>query len=518
MLEIEKQILPCLCPSGAHSSVRYPFLGNRFHKLFLFSSLHSDEEGPSSAPDGPEPPCAFNLDSDTDEEESPQPVAGEACSAAARDATAETEHPKAVATEIQCEMNQYSGKERNNDTRAKRDTSNGVVPVGMIPERSQPAREDSETDVEDESRPPGRPAEVHLERARPSDFIDSDTDMEEEIPATPAVVPVKKRQIFHGVSTESPEGPDLAHLQENLAGSDTDVETETPLTVPLGHSQASMVINSNTDDEEEVSAALTLARLKESHAAMWNRGIDMEEDQAQPLALLEQSLTSSGRDSDTEVKEKFPVEKREYVPKGHTEKAHSEKSQPPFGASVREVEEDKRSPGIHLERSQASAKVGISAQVEEEIPPGPAVILPEKHQVPVAWTNQTNVEAEGGLARLPVMHLEEARPPPGGDSEAVADVRKSQFPTEGVAGTEWVVSVLQQEGALEAGAQGEPSVAQVEQDHVVSREKVTDLLADTGTPGEPTQPPRERGREPHVDTTKDYGDNHDGKCWLSLFP
>ncbi|XP_045681902.1 mediator of DNA damage checkpoint protein 1 isoform X2 [Phyllostomus hastatus] len=484
----------------------------------------SDEEGPSSAPHGPEPPCAFNLDSDTDEEESPQPVAGEACSAATRDATAEKEQPKAVATEIQCEMNQYSGKERNNDTRAKRDTSNGVVPVGMILERSQPVREDSETDVEDESRPPGRPAEVHLERAQPCGFIDSDTDLEEEIPATPAVVPVKKRQIFHGVSTESLGGPDLAHLQESLAGSDTDVETEAPLTVPLVHSQASMVINSNTDDEEEVSAALTLARLKESHAAMWNRDIDAEEDQAQPLALLEQSQTSSGRDGDTEVeKEKFPVEKREYVPKGHTDKAHSEKSQPPFEASVREVEEDKSSPGVHLEISQASAKVGISIQVEEEIPPGSAVILPEKHQVPVAWTNQTNVEAERGPAKLPVMNLEEARPPPGGDSEADADKRKSQFPTEGVAGTEWVVSVPQQEGALEAGAQGEPPVAQVEQGHLVSREKVTDLLVDTGTPGEPTQPqrkraqpPRERGREPHVDTTKDSEDNHDDSENLDL--
>ncbi|XP_053523419.1 mediator of DNA damage checkpoint protein 1 isoform X3 [Artibeus jamaicensis] len=485
----------------------------------------SDEEGPS-APDGPGPPCAFNFDSDTDEEESPQPAVGEACSAATRDATAETEQPKAVTTEIHCEMNQHSGKERNNDARAERDTSNGVVPVGMILERSQPAKEDSETGVDDESRPPGRSAEVHLERAQLSDFIDSDTDMEEEeIPATPAVVPVKKRQIFHGVSTESPGGPDLAHLEESLAGSDTDVETESPFAVPLGRSQASMVINSNTDDEEEVSAALTLARLKESHAAVCNKDIDMEEDQAQPLDLFEQSQTSSGRDSDTEVeKEKFPVEKREYVHKGHTGKVYSENSQPPFRASVREVKEDKSSSGVSLERSQASTKVGISTQVEEEMPPGPAVILPEKHQVPVSWTSQTNVKAEGGPAKLPVMHLEEAQPPPGGDSEAEADVRKSQFLTEGVVGTEWVVSVLQQEGVLEAGAQGEPPVAQVEQDHLVSRENVTALLVDTGTPGEPNQPqrkgfaqpPRERGREPCVDTTKDSGDNHDDSENLDL--
>ncbi|XP_014392741.1 PREDICTED: mediator of DNA damage checkpoint protein 1 isoform X1 [Myotis brandtii] len=483
----------------------------------------SDEEGPSSAPDGPGPPSAFNLDSDTDEEESQQPAAGWASSAATRDATAETEQPEAVRTEIQVEKDPSLGQERNSDIRVKRDASNGV-----ILERSQPPGEDSETDVEDESRPPGKPAEGHLERAQPSGFIDSDTDVEEEaIPTTPAVVPMKRRQIFHGVNAESPGGPDLAHLHESPAGSETDVEeAEAPLTVPLERSQASMVSNSNVDDEEGVSAALTLVHLKESRATAWNRDTDVEEDRAQPPAFLEQSQTSTGRDSDTDMEvEGFPVEKRGYVPKSHTDKAQPEKSPPPFGDSDREVEEEKSSPGV-LERSQASATVGINTPLEEEVSPGPAVTLPGKHEVPVAGTNPTNVEAEGGPAKLPAVHLEEAQPPPGGycgtdaaegASSAVAGVRKSQLPAEGDAGTEWVVPVLQPERALEAAAQGGSPLAQVEQDHLlVSRENLTDLLVDTGTAGEPTQaqrkgaqPPRESGGEPHVDMTKNCGHSHD---------
>ncbi|XP_014392746.1 PREDICTED: mediator of DNA damage checkpoint protein 1 isoform X6 [Myotis brandtii] len=406
----------------------------------------SDEEGPSSAPDGPGPPSAFNLDSDTDEEESQQPAAGWASSAATRDATAETEQPEAVRTEIQVEKDPSLGQERNSDIRVKRDASNGV-----ILERSQPPGEDSETDVEDESRPPGKPAEGHLERAQPSGFIDSDTDVEEEaIPTTPAVVPMKRRQIFHGVNAESPGGPDLAHLHESPAGSETDVEeAEAPLTVPLERSQASMVSNSNVDDEEGVSAALTLVHLKESRATAWNRDTDVEEDRAQPPAFLEQSQTSTGRDSDTDMEvEGFPVEKRGYVPKSHTDKAQPEKSPPPFGDSDREVEEEKSSPGV-LERSQASATVGINTPLEEEVSPGPAVTLPGKHEVPVAGTNPTNVEAEGGPAKLPAVHLEEAQPPPG--------------------------------------TAGEPTQAQ----------------------RKGAQPPRESGGEPHVDMTKNCGHSHD---------
>lgn len=499
----------------------------------------SDEEGPSLAPDGPGPPFAFNLDSDTDEEENQQPAAGEA-SSAATDATAETEQRKAIITEIQLEKNQCSVKERNNDTKVESNARNGVVPTGVILERNQPAGEDSETDVDDESNPPGRPVDVHLERAQNSVFIDSDTDLEEEgIPATPAIDPMKRRQIAHGVSTNNTGGPDLAHLQETLANSDTDVEEgEASLMVPLERSQASMVIDSNTDDEEEVSAALTLACLKESRAAIWNRDIDVEKDRAQPMAILEQSQTSSGRDSDTDVeKEGFLVEKRESVPKNHTDKAHSEKSQPSFGDSDIEVEEDKSSPGVHLERSQASATMGINtqvAQVEEEVPPGPAVTLQEKHQMPVVWTNQTNMEAEEGPAKSPVVRLEEAQPPPGGDCEtdaaegaslaalAVADVRKSQLLAEREA--ECALAILEQERALEVGAQGGSPVEQVEQDPLpVSQENLTDLVVDIGTPGEPTQlqkrgaqPPTESARELHVDMTKDSTDNNDDSEDLDL--
>nr|XP_008542013.1 PREDICTED: mediator of DNA damage checkpoint protein 1 isoform X11 [Equus przewalskii] len=494
----------------------------------------SDEEGPSPAPGGPGPPFAFNLDSDTDEEESQQPATGEAFSAAMTDATVETEPPKAITTEIQLEKDQCSVEERDTATKVKRDARNEVVPVGVILERTQPAEEDSDTDVDDESRPPGRPAEVHLESAQPSGFIDSDTDVEEEgIPTTPAVVPMKKRQVFHGDDAKSPGAPGLANLQESPAGSDTDVEEgEALLTVPLERSQASMVIDSNTDDEEEVSAALTLARLKESRTLTWHRDTDVEEDKAQPVVLLEQSQTSARRDSDTDVEEEGPpVEKRGTVPKDCTDKAHSEKSQPPLGDSDIEMEEDKSSPAVHLERSEASATVDVNTQVKEEVLPGPAVTPLEKHQVPVAWTNQTDVEADRGPAKLPMVCLEEAQPPPVGDCEitslnasAVTDVRKSQFPTGGDAGTEWAVAVLEQERAPEAGAQGGSPVALVEQGLLpVSRENLTDLVVDTGTPGEPTQPrregaqtPKEGKREPRMDGTKDSADARDDSEDLDL--
>ncbi|XP_014918223.3 mediator of DNA damage checkpoint protein 1 isoform X4 [Acinonyx jubatus] len=488
----------------------------------------SDEEGPSPAPDGPGPPFAFNLDSDTDEEESQHPASGEASSTARRGSTAETKQSTAMATEIQLEKNQCSVKERNNDTEVERDARNGVVPLGVILERNQPAGEDSDTDVDDESRPPGRPAVVHLERAQPSDFIDSDTDVEEEeIPATPAVVPMKKRKIFHGISTESPRTHALVHLQESPTGSDTDVgEGEIQLAVPLERSRASVVIDSNTDGEEEVLAALALAHLKESRATTWNRDTDLEEDRAQPVALLEQNQTSTGRDSDTDMEEEgLPMEKRGTVFKGHTDKAYSEKRQPPPQNSDLGVDKDKSSLGVHLERSQASATVDINIQVKEKVPPGSAVILVEKHQVPVVWTDQTDVEVEEGQAKLPVMHLEEAKPP-SGDCETdvegislaasvVADIRKSQLPAEEDAGAKRAVAVLEHKRDLEARAQGGSLVSQVEQDHLpVSREDINDLVV-TGTSGESIQPQREgaqtsieREREPHMDRTQDSGDNH----------
>ncbi|EPY75788.1 hypothetical protein CB1_001562015 [Camelus ferus] len=496
----------------------------------------SDEEGPSPAPDGPGPPFAFHLNSDTDDKESQQPGSGEASSAAGRGPAAETEPLKPVTTEIQLEKDPCSPRERNQDTEVKPGARNGVVPVGVIVEMSQPAEEDSDTDVGNESWPPGQPAVVHSERAQPSGFIDSDTDEEEEgIPATPAVVPVKKRQIFHEVGTEHPRAPDEACLQDSLAGSDTDIEErEARLTGPLERSQGSMMIDSDTDDEEEVSAALTLARLRESQAVMWNRGSGTEADRAQPVVLLKPIQASAGRDSDTDVEEEgLPLEKIGTVPKGHTDKTHSEKSQPSLRGSDIEAEEDKSSPGVHLERSQASASVGVNPQVEEEVPPGSAVILLDKHQVPVAWTRQTDVEAEGGPAKLPVVHLEEAQPLPAGGCEpdveedtslaasVVADVSKSQLPAERDAGTEWAAAVLEQDRALTAGAQ---DGSQVEPGlHSVSRENLADLVVDTGTPGEPTQsqregaqPPSEREREPHVDGTMNSGDNHDDSEDLDL--
>ncbi|XP_054187181.1 mediator of DNA damage checkpoint protein 1 isoform X5 [Homo sapiens] len=493
----------------------------------------SDEEGHSPVLGGLGPPFAFNLNSDTDVEEGQQPATEEASSAARRGATVEAKQSEAeVVTEIQLEKDQPLVKEKDNDTKVKRGAGNGVVPAGVILERSQPPGEDSDTDVDDDSRPPGRPAEVHLERAQPFGFIDSDTDAEEErIPATPVVIPMKKRKIFHGVGTRGPGAPGLAHLQESQAGSDTDVEEgKAPQAVPLEKSQASMVINSDTDDEEEVSAALTLAHLKESQPAIWNR--DAEEDMPQRVVLLQRSQTTTERDSDTDVEEEeLPVENREAVLKDHTKiralvRAHSEKDQPPFGDSDDSVEADKSSPGIHLERSQASTTVDINTQVEKEVPPGSAIIHIKKHQVSVEGTNQTDVKAVGGPAKLLVVSLEEAWPLHGDcetDAEegtsltasVVADVRKSQLPAEGDAGAEWAAAVLKQERAHEVGAQGGPPVAQVEQDLPISRENLTDLVVDTDTLGESTQPQREgaqvptgREREQHVGGTKDSEDNY----------
>ncbi|XP_039076505.1 mediator of DNA damage checkpoint protein 1 isoform X1 [Hyaena hyaena] len=495
----------------------------------------SDEEAPSPALDGPGPPFAFNLDSDTDEEESQHPASGEASSTARGGSTAATEQSTAVATEIQLEKDQCSVKERNNDIEVEKDARNGVVPLGVILERNQPAGEDSDTVVGDESRSPGRPAVVCLERAQPSDFIDSDTDVEEEIPATPAVVPMEKRHIFHGVSTKSPQAPALAHLQESPTGSDTDVgEGEIQLAVPLERSRASVVIDSNTDNEEEVLAALALARLKESRATTWDRDTDFEEDRAQPVALLEQSQTSAGRDSDTDVEEEgLPMEKKGTVSKGHTDKAHSEKRQPPLRNSDLGVDEDKSSLGVHLERNHASATVDLNIQVEEKVPPGSTVTLVEKHQVPVVWTDQTDVEVEEGQAKLPVMHLEESQPPSGdGETDAeegislaasvVAGIKRSQLPAEKNA-ADRAAAVLECKRDLEARTQGESLWLQVEQDLLpVSRENVNDLQV-TGTLGESIQLQRkgaqtsiEEEREPHMDKTEDSGDNHSDSEDLDL--
>uniref|UniRef100_G3UIU6 Mediator of DNA damage checkpoint protein 1 n=1 Tax=Loxodonta africana TaxID=9785 RepID=G3UIU6_LOXAF len=204
----------------------------------------SDEEGASSARDGPGAPFGFNLNSDTDEEEGQQPASREASSAARKGAPAESKQPDVdgVAAELQLEKDQPSAKERDSDTKVERGAGNVVVPVRVILERSHPAGEDSDTDVDEE-------------RGQPSSFIDSDTDVEEEgIPATPPVVPMKKKQVFRGVGMHGPGVPALAHLQKSQAGGDTGVEQGEA-------NQGSMVINSDTDDEEEVLAPFFLSHL-----------------------------------------------------------------------------------------------------------------------------------------------------------------------------------------------------------------------------------------------------------------
>lgn len=463
------------------------------------------------------------MNSDTDEEESQESGAGEASSAARRGTAAETEQPEPVTAEIQIEKDQCSVKERNRDTEIERDVRNGVVPTGVILERSQPSGEDSDTDVSDESGPRRRLVGVRPKRAWSCNFIDSDTDGEDEgIPATPAVVPMKERQIFHEAGTQSPQAPGVARRQESPADGDTDIEEGE---APRDRSQASVVIDSNTDDEEEVSAALTLARLRESQAGKWNRDPDAEETRAQPVALLERSQASAGGDSDTDVEEEgLPVERRGMVPKGYMDREYSKKSQHPPRDSDTEGKEDESSPGVHLERSQASA------QVEDEVPLGPAVALPEKRQVQgIVWPHHTDAEAEGDPAQLPVLRLEEARPPLAGDceldSENTSGVRKSQLPAEKDAGTTWAAAVPEQDRALAIGTQGGSSTAPGEQDLLpVSREDLADMVVDIGTPGEP-QPQREgaqtttgREREPHGNRATDSGDNLHGKCWPFFLP
>ncbi|KAM4815928.1 mediator of DNA damage checkpoint protein 1 isoform X2 [Urocitellus parryii] len=483
----------------------------------------SDEEGPSLAPGDS---FAFNLDSDTDEEEGQQPAAREASSAARKCAVAEAEQPEAsgITTETWLGKVQPPG-EIDKDTKVKRDTGNRVVPVGLILERSQLPGDNSDTDVDEENRPPGKTAEAHLERVQPSGFLDSDTDVEEEgIPATPAVVPMKKRQVFHGVGTRSPGTLGLAHLQESPAGSDTDMEEgEAPLAVPLERSQTSMVIDSDTDDEEEVSAALTLARLKESGAVLWNRNADIEKDRVQPVLLQEKSLTTSERDSDTDMEEGLPVEKRETVLNGHTDKeetlviANSENGQTPLRDNDVGEEADMSSPGVLLERSQAASTTGdIKIEVKQEVPSGPAVICWGKYQVLVKGTNQTDKEAKQESAKLPIMPLEAVQSSDEdgetdmevGMSSEVADVRKSQLLGEGDAETERATAVLESEGTLKVGAYGGSQVQQ--------------MVVHTGASGEPLQPQTEgypltgKEKKPHMSEAKDSKDSHDDSEDLDL--
>ncbi|XP_006875690.1 PREDICTED: mediator of DNA damage checkpoint protein 1 [Chrysochloris asiatica] len=467
----------------------------------------SDEEGASSAPDGPGVSFAFNLDSDTDDE-GQQPASRKASSSASRrGAPAKAKRPgtDGVAIELRLKKDQPSAKRRDSDTKVERGPNKVVGPIRVIPQRSHPVREDSDTDVD--------------ERGQPSTFMDSDTDMEEEeIPATPAIVPMKKNQILHRVGRQGPGMPALACLQKSRAGADAVVEQgEAPLAVHVERNPLFMVLNSDTDDEEEVSAALTLACLKESRTRRNHRVIDVEE----------------GSDTDAE-EERHPVGKSQTIPKVDTDKERtlvttcSGKSQPPQRAGYTDAKEEKGSSGASLGRRQASTTVDSNTETEEEIPLQPAVTHLEKHQVPVE-INQTVMEAEGSLTKLPVGHQEKAQDCETDEEEslafrasALAVVRKSQLPAEGNPRVEWATAVLKWERALEAGAQGGSPVVQVEQDLLpVSRKNLTDLVVDIGTPGtqrhrERVQTPTERQQAPHVDRTKDSKDRNDDSEDLDL--
>ncbi|XP_006896277.1 PREDICTED: mediator of DNA damage checkpoint protein 1 [Elephantulus edwardii] len=499
----------------------------------------SDEEGASFVMNGPTAPCAFNLDSDTDEEEG-QHLASEEASASRRGFPTEAEQPDAdgIRTKLQLENNWTLVKKGDGDTRVEKDRGKAVVPVKVMLERSLPADEDSDTDVDEDNRPPGKPPEGHLERAQPSNFIDSDTDVEEVIPATPNVVLMNKKQIFPVVGMNSSGVPTVAQLQKSQRGGDAHVEPgEAQPVVHLKRGQASMVINSDTDDEEEVSAALTLAHLKESRAVTDHRDISLEEARAPAVGLLGQNQTSAEKDSDTDVEEE-----KQPIIKGHTHKgralvnAHSGNSQTLLRDSDEDVQRKKSSPGDHLERRQVTTTLDSSPDMEEEGPLETAIVHLEKYQAPVEGTHQTDVKTEESPVKLPVVHLKEIWPPQAEGSEtdneedmsfmisALADVRKSQLPAEGDAGTERASAVLKRERAFERGSQGGSPIAQVEQDLLpLSRENLTDLVVGTGTPGDLSQPhrkgaltPIERKREPRAARANDFKSSLDDSEDLDL--
>ncbi|XP_042539956.1 mediator of DNA damage checkpoint protein 1 isoform X1 [Dipodomys spectabilis] len=471
----------------------------------------SDEEGPSPAPGGSGTSFPFNLDSDTDEEKDQQPATGETALTSRKDTTAEAEQPEAsgVLTTVRL-VKAQSSVENDQGTKIKN------VGNGEILEKSQPP-EDSDTDVDEEDRSPGRAADVHLERAQTTGFVDSDTDMEEEgIPATP-VVPMKKRQIFHGVGTKDPGTPGVAHVQESPTGSDTDVEEgKVPLVVPAERNQASVVINSDTDDEEEVSAALTLACLKENGSVLWDRGTGMGE---QPVVLQEQSHIDSGKDSDTDMEEEWlPVGKKETVPSGHTDKggalviADSEKDQLSFRDSDVGEKTDLSSSRIHPQRSQNSSStiMGNNTEMEEEVPSGPVVT----NQEPSEGTNQIDVEAGGSLAKMPVVPLEEdGLPDENWDTNViedrslvVADVKKNQHLEKE---NPRPADVFEQEQGLEIVTQSGSPMTQVEQ-------ILLHPVKPTQSQREGAQTPTGRGEKAHKGRTKHSKDNYDDPEDLDL--
>ncbi|XP_028717546.1 LOW QUALITY PROTEIN: mediator of DNA damage checkpoint protein 1 [Peromyscus leucopus] len=389
----------------------------------------SDEEGSSPAPSVPGPSLPLDLGSDTDEEQGQQPAVGGSSSAARNGIQLVQAQP---------------AEQKFKDPKVTSGAGSGAALAGPVVEKSPTPGEDSDTDME-----------------------------EERIPVTPPVVPGKKKQqqqrVLLGVGTKDPGAPEAAQLQDSPAGSDTDVEEgKVSLAVPQERNHTSMVIDSDTDEEDEVSAAFTLAHLKERGITLWSRDPGLEEVKSQPQVLVERSQSASGRDSDTDMEEG----KREVVPDSpmDLEEAptvtHSE-SQPPHRPGDVDEDVDMSSPGGRLEGNQASSATvdNNGAQEEEEIPTEPAVTLGEKHQLPPEEDWETAVEE--------------------GSSSAVADVRKSQQPVAEDTGTESAAAGSEQESTLEVGAQSRPPATPVEQ-----------VMVCTGTPGGPTQPEREEAQTP----------------------
>ncbi|EGW09078.1 mediator of DNA damage checkpoint protein 1 [Cricetulus griseus] len=400
----------------------------------------SDEEGSSPAQSVRGPSLPFDLGSDTDEELCPQPAVGESSSVARDGAAAEAKQLEAngVTSGIQLVLAQPA-EQKLRDAKVKSEAGNGAAVVG----RGSTVGKDSNTEMGEEHQPSG--------------FVDSDTDVEEDrIPVTPPVVPGKK-QVLLGVGKKDPGAPVVTHLQDSPAGRGTGVEEgKTPVAGPPERNHTAMVISSDTDEEDGVSAAVTLAHLKDRGMALWSREPGMEEVKSQPQVLVERSQSASGKDSDTDVEE----EKREVVPDSpmDTDEAltvpHSE-SQAPHRASD-DVDQgvDMGSPGGQLEGNQAS-----SATVEDSSAQAGKEVLPPEE----AW--ETAVEE--------------------GSSSAAADVRQSKQPGVEDAGTEWAATVCEQASMLEVGVQGRSPATLVEP-----------VVVPTATLGDPTQPQREGAQTP----------------------
>ncbi|XP_041490645.1 mediator of DNA damage checkpoint protein 1 isoform X3 [Microtus oregoni] len=255
----------------------------------------SDEEASSPAPRVPGLSLPFDVGSDTDEEQGQQPAVGGSSSARAGAAAAEAEQPGVKGMTAGIQLGQAQPTEpKFKDTKVKSEAGSGAAQVGSVLERSLALGEDSDTDVEGEG-----------------------------VPMTPCVGPGKKKQILLGVGTGDPGGPGVRHVQGSPASAVE--ESRVPVAVPSETNHTPMVIDSDTDEEGEVSAALTLAHLKERGITLWSRDSGMEEVKSQPQVLVERSQSAaSGRDSDTDVEEG----KREMVP----DSPMDTESQPPHRA------------------------------------------------------------------------------------------------------------------------------------------------------------------------------------------